>query len=192
MFCIIRSSHAVSAVFLTHCGNSRALTNFTQTFMQNKHKCLWGIFTCLLTFISWPFLSIFQKNHDILISAGAVFKKWYLNHSNPICRTGTQHSITAISWTLLSITGIHGLYCTWTNWRIRKEINSNTAFINRVLTDQKVVHLLRMTESDGEEEEKKWSTSETDWPCAWRACTHAHTHTSIVLLPRSHAVKVNE
>lgn len=168
--------------------------------MQNKHKC--RIFTCLLIFISWPFLSIFQKNHDILISAGETWssvQEMILESlkSNLQDRDTTLYHGYQLN-PPLHIAGIHGLYCTWTNWRIRKEINNNTAFINRVLTDQKVVHPLRMTDESewwrGEEEEKKWNTSETDWPCAWRACTraHTHTHTSIVLLPRSHAVKVNE
>lgn len=86
----------------------------------------------------------------------------------------------------LHIAAKRDLYCARTNWGIRGEINSNTAFINRVLTDQKAVHLLRLTDervnkSDGEKEKGAGSKkgkrrSETDWPYVYRE--HAsHTHT---------------
>lgn len=73
----------------------------------------------------------------------------------------------------LDIAGKRGLYCAWTNWGIRGEINSNTAFINRVLTDQKAVHLLRIThervkqidrKKEKTEGEEKSEAYKWDWP----------------------------
>lgn len=127
-------------------------------------------------FASWPPLSVFLRDHHVSISAGG--KEQCSRNDTWIIKSNLQVRGTALchSYQLsppLHGSGKQGLYCAWTNWRIRGEINSNTAFINRVLTDREVVHLPRATDGWRVTRKRvrggKWSPSETDWPCAERS-----------------------
>lgn len=89
----------------------------------------------------------------------------------------------------LAIAGKRGLSCAGKNWRIRAGINSNTAFINRVLTDQKAAHPLRITHArakrrgQGNKREekrskvKRTSTRLVDLVCVKERAPHTNTCT---------------
>lgn len=126
-----------------------------------------------------PVFQFFHRGHHVSISAGA--KEQCSRNDTWIIKSNLQGRGTALCHSdqlspPLHGSGKHGLYCAWTNWRIRGEINSNTAFINRVLTDREVVHLPRTTDGRRVTRKRvrggKWSPSETGWPRAARSCSN--------------------
>lgn len=131
---------------------------------------------------SWPCLSVFHRGHHVSISAGGKEQcsrndTWIIKSNLQECGTALCHSYQLSR--PLHGSGKHGLYCAWTNWRIRGEINSNTTFINWVLTDREVVHLPRTTDGWRVTRKRvrggKWSPSEAGWPCAESSGNNRHT-----------------